>query len=178
MQMPRLLTVAVVGAVAAIAALAALDAVLGGSSSSKDDGESASREATVTRPLEFGPPPPSWQGIHRRTVRLEPVLAGLWTEVRALDPGSYAVSVRIEMPHGGDVDVWFEDSTGARTIDLLGRSHHGDCRELNGRDVCVSRIDIHQDAPEVWTLIARTSPRRLVASVMRLRVAFRKTGSA
>jgi hypothetical protein len=61
-------------------------------------------------------------------------------------------------------------------IDVLGRGRRRDCRELEDRDICLTRIDVLQDDAEGWTLIARKIFRG--SAVMRLRVAFRKTASA
>jgi hypothetical protein len=103
------------------------------------------------------------------------VVGAGWEEARRLDPGSYALTVRIELPHAIDVDVWFESATG-NTIDLLGRGHPRDCQQMKGRDVCVTRLDVLQDEVEGWRLVARKIFRG--PAVMHLRIAFTKTASA
>jgi hypothetical protein len=173
--MRRLLTVAVVAAIIGVAGAATID-ILRRSSSSSDKEQSASRDATVSQTQTFPPPLPSWQGTHRWTVRLSRVVGATWEEVRALDPASYALTVRVELPHEAEVEVWFESATGASTIDVLGRGHPRDCRELKGRDVCLTRIDVDQGEAEGWKLVARKMFRG--SAVMHLRVVFSKTASA
>jgi hypothetical protein len=174
--MRRLLTVAVVAAVAGITAVALFDVLRGESPSGQHKGQSEPSETTLSQAQTFPPSLPSWQGVHLRTVRLSRAVGATWEEVRALDSGSYALTARIGLPHGADVDVWFESATGASTIDLLGRGHLRDCRELKDRDVCLTRIDVLQDEAEGWRLIARKVFRGPV--VMRLRIVFEKTASA
>jgi hypothetical protein len=82
--------------------------------------------------------------------------------------------VRIELPPAIDVEVWFEPATG-NAIDLLGRGHPRDCRQLRRRDLCVTRVDVLQPEVEGWKLVARKIFRG--PAVMHLRIAFTKTAS-
>jgi hypothetical protein len=172
--MRRVVTAGLVAAIGAILAVAAVDVLRGPSRSPGEDESILPDEATVSQP-QTSPPLARWQGVHRRTVRLSRVEGATWTEVRTLDPGSYALAVRIALPHGADVDIWFESATG-RTIDLLGRGHPRDCAERKGQDVCLTRVDVFQDEAEGWRLIARKVFREPV--VMRLRVVFEETAAS
>jgi hypothetical protein len=169
--MRRLLTFAVVAGVIGVAGAAAIDVLRDSSPRPGEDRQA--RETTGFQPLPFPPSLATWEGHHRRTVRLSRVVGAGWEEIRRLDPGSYTLTVRIELPHSADVDVWFESATGD-TIDLLGREHLRDCRRLKDRDLCVTRVDVLQDEAEGWRLLARKIFRG--PTVMHLRIRFTKTG--
>ena len=93
-----------------------------------------------------------------------------------LDPGSYALSARFNLPRDADVDIWFESVTGPGTIDLLGRRQLRDCQAKEGRDVCVTTLEFRQRGAEVLRLLARKLS--LGPMVIRLRIAFEQIPSA
>ena len=93
-----------------------------------------------------------------------------------LDPGSYALRARFNLPHDADVDIWFESVTGPVTIDMLGRGNLRDCRAKEGRDVCVTTLEFRQRKAEVLRLLARKLS--LGPMVIRLRIAFEQIPSA
>jgi hypothetical protein len=157
-------------AVAGIALVAAVDA-LRGSSESVAPGSNAERHGPSLSTPE--PRPPTWPAQLRRTIRIDRAVGASWEEFGALDPGSYALSARFNLPHDADVDVWFESATGADTIDLLGRGQSRDCRVRDGRDICTTAVDFSQSEAEVLRLLARKMSEGPM--VMRLRIVFEQT---
>ena len=93
-----------------------------------------------------------------------------------LDPGSYTLSARFNLPRDADVDIWFESVAGTGTIDLLGRGQPRECQAKEARDVCVATVDFRQDKAEVLRLLARKLS--LGPMMIRLRIAFEQVPSA
>jgi hypothetical protein len=122
------------------------------------------------------PSAPKWPELLRRTIRLDRAVGAAWEDFGVLDPGSHALTARIDLPHGADVDVWFESVTGNDTIDLLGRGQPRDCQPKEGRDVCVATVEVRQREAEVLKLLARKLS--LGPMLIRLRIAFEQIPSA
>ena len=116
--------------------VAAIDAFRGSSPEQSIAQESGTEphESSVSTPE---PRTPKWPELLRRTIRLDRAVRASWEEFGLLDPGTYGLSARFNLPRDADVDIWFESVTGSGTIDLVGRGHHRDCRAKNGRDVRV-----------------------------------------
>jgi hypothetical protein len=171
----RPLTILITATLIGIAVVAAVDA-LRGSSSEKPAAQGSGTEPpepTVSTPE---PSAPKWPDLLRRTIRLDRAVGASWVEFGLLDPGSYTLSARFNLPHDADVDIWFESVTGSSTIDLLGRGHPRDCRAKEARDVCVTTLEFRQRDAEVLRLLARKLS--LGPMVIRLRIAFEKIPSA
>jgi hypothetical protein len=174
--MRRLLTVAVVAAVVAIAAFAAVDVLRGSSSSGESKGErSESPETTVSQPPTFPPPLPSWQGVHRWTIRLNRRAGIAWRETRVLDPGNYDLTLRIDLPQSVGVDVSFQSGS-SFTLGLFGRRVPRNCSRRNERDICTSALEFPQSHSEAWGLVVRKLSKG--RAVLRLRVAFTRVPPA
>ncbi len=172
--MPRRLTILLAAALIGIAVVAAVDALRGSSSEQPVAQGSGTKppEPTVSTPE---PSAPKWPKVLRRTIRLDRVVGTSWEELGVLDPGSYALSARFNLPREADVDIWFESVTGPDTIDLLGRGQRRDCQAKEGRDVCIVRVDVRQGEAEVLRLLARKLS--LGRMVIRLRIAFEQIPS-
>jgi hypothetical protein len=158
-------------AVAGIALVAAVDALRGSSESTVAPGSNAEPHGPSLATPE--PRPPTWPAQLRRTLRIAEPVGASWEEIGALDPGSYALSARFNLPHDADVDVWFESVTGSDTIDLLGRGQPRDCRVEEGRDICTTALDFSQSEAEVLRLLARKMSKG--SMVVRLRIVFEQT---
>jgi hypothetical protein len=160
-------------AVAGIALVAAVDALRGSSESTVAPGSNAEPHGPSLSTPE--PRAPTWPAQLRRTIRIDRAVGASWEEFGALDPGSYALSARFNLPHDADVDVWFESATGADTIDLLGRGQSRDCRVRDGRDICTTAVDFSQSEAEILRLLARKMSEGPM--VMRLRIVFEQTSA-
>jgi hypothetical protein len=174
-EVRRPLTILLAAALIGVAVVAAVDAFHGSSPEQSIAPESGTepREPSVSIPE---PRTPKWPELLRRTIRLDRAVGAAWEEFGVLDPGTYALSARFDLPHDADVDVWFESVTGPGTIDLLGRGHPRDCRAKEGRDVCVTTLEFRQRDAEVLRLLARKLS--LGPMVIRLRIAFEQIPSA
>jgi hypothetical protein len=168
------LTILLAAVLTGIAVVAAVDAFRDPSS------EQSIAQGSGTEPREPSSAPeprtPKWPELFRRTIRLDRAVGASWEEFGVLDPGSYALNARFNLPHDADVDVWFESVTGPGTIDLLGRGHLRDCRATKGRDVCVTTLEFRQRDAEVLRLLARKLS--LGPMLIRIRVSFKEIPSA
>ena len=170
--MRRRLGILLVVAVVGIALVAAVDAFRGSpeQSTATQGGDARARGPILSTPQ---PRPAKWPAELRRTIRIDRAVGASWEEFGALDPGSYALTARLHLPHQADVDVWFESATGADTIDLLGRGQPRHCRVKEGRDTCTTAVDFSLSESEVWKLLARKMSAGPM--VMRLRLVFEQT---
>jgi hypothetical protein len=171
----RRLTILLAAALIGIAVVAAVDALRGSSSEQPVAQGSGTEppEPTVSAPE---PSAPKWPEVLRRTIRLDRAVGASWEEFGVLEPGSYALTAGIDVPHDADVDVWFESVTGPGTIDVLGRGQPRDCQPKKDRDVCVTTLEFQQRDAEVLRLLARKLS--LGPMVLRLRIAFEQIPSA
>jgi hypothetical protein len=169
---PRRLTILLAAALIGIAVVASVDALRGSSSEQPVAQGSGTKppELTVSTPE---PSVPKWPKVLRRTIRLDRAVGTSWEQFGVLDPGSYALSARFNLPRDADVDIWFESVTGPDTIDLLGRGQPRDCQAKEGRDVCVTTLEFRQRDAEVLRLLARKLS--LGPMVIRLRIAFEQS---
>jgi hypothetical protein len=155
--------VVLVAALIAIAILASLDAFRGrepNESSRATVSAVSTPSATTTTSTTTGSPPPIWEGEHQRTMRLGPRAGARWEETRVLDPGSYEVTMRLDLPAEADVEVWLQ-SGAAFTLGLFGRRVPRDCQRLKDRRVCAATVPFPQAHSEEWTLaVAKRSPGR------------------
>jgi hypothetical protein len=169
------LTILLAAALIGIAVVAAVDA-LRDSSPKQPIAHGSGTEPSESTLSTSEPSTPKWQQVLRRTIRLDRAVGTSWEEVGLLDPGTYALSARFNVPHDANVDIWFEDVTGSTIIDLLGRGQPRDCRANAGRDVCVATVDFKVSEAEVLRLLAR----KLSLGEMRLvlRIDFQRISSA
>jgi hypothetical protein len=73
-----------------------------------------------------------------------------------LDPGTYELTFRIDVPRGARIELSFQSTTPARvTFGLFGPRVPRDCRRENRREVCSGALEIEQQRSEEWTLAAR-----------------------
>jgi hypothetical protein len=171
----RPLTILLAAALIGIVVVAAVDALRGSPSkqSIAQGTGTEPREPSVSTPE---PRRPKWPELLRRTIRLDRAVGTSWEEFGVLDPGSYALSARFNLPHDADVDIWFESVTGPGTIDLLGRGQPRDCQPKKDRDVCVTTLEFRQREAEVLRLLARKLS--LGPMLIRLRIAFEQVPSS
>jgi hypothetical protein len=165
-----MLLAAVIGA---IAALALYDAVRGSSPPGQPTTQGGDTEnpGVVSTPASV----PKWPRVLRRTIRLERAVGTAWEEFGVLDPGSYALTARIELPHNANVDVWIEGTRSADGVDILGRGVPPNCELRRGRDVCLTGVDFFQDSAQPLRLLARKLS--LGRMLIRLRITFEKTST-
>jgi hypothetical protein len=169
----RPLTALLAAVLIGIAAVAAVDAFRDSSSEQSTAQGSGTEppEPTVSTP---GLSAPKWPELLQRTIRLDRAVGTSWEEFGLLDPGSYTLTARFNLPRDADVDIWFESVAGTNTIDLLGRGKPRDCRTKEDRDVCVTTLELRQRDAEVLRLLARKLS--LGPMLIRLRIAFEQSG--
>jgi hypothetical protein len=167
----RLLTVLLFSALAGTAIAVVVDAFRS-APPEVASGDTSKPLPTETRVLEPElPPATSWEGEHRRTIRMDRRAGASWREARVLDRGNYKLTLRIDLPRSADVDVAFQSGISPSfTLGLFGRRVPRDCRRENEREICLSAGEFPQPHREMWRLVVRklTEGR----AVIRLRVAF------
>lgn len=108
--------------------------------------------------------------IRRRLVRFGREADTKRVTVEALDTSILPLTVRIDLPHGAEIDVWMQESTGTR-IDVLGRARRSDCERHGARDVCLVRYGLLPgNSAGVWSLFVRKPSKG--TAVVRLAIAF------
>jgi hypothetical protein len=169
----RTSSVLLAAVIGAIAALAVYDAVRESSPPEKSTAQGVDTETpgVVSTP----PSVPNWPRVLRRTIRLERAVGAGWEEFGVLDPGSYTLTARIELPHKANVDVWIEATTSADVVYIRGPSVPRNCELRQGRDVCFARVDFVQDPGQPLRLLARKVSRGQM--LIGLRIEFEKTAA-
>jgi hypothetical protein len=173
--MRKPLTFGVVVAVAVVAAFALFDAV------GRDRADQRRDTSTVagSRPTATIPAPPftvpgrvpSWVGIIRREIRLEPPIGFAWEEIGRFPAAVHTLKVRIDLPSAAEVGIWFESVSGAR-IDVFGYEDPSDdpeCVSQARRYICDRSLDLREVEAGAWRLVVRKLSNG--PALVRLRVA-------
>jgi hypothetical protein len=93
--------------------------------------------------------------VRRRIIRLGRGAGSKTVPVEALDPASHPLSVRVDLPHRADVDIWLQDSAG-QVIEVLIGDRRADCRRHGDRDICLVRYPLlPAHSAGLWTLFAQ-----------------------
>jgi hypothetical protein len=150
----RLLTVLLFSALAGTAIAVVVDAFRSSPPDEAANGDTSKPLPTETRVLEPQlPPATTWEGEHRRTIRMDRRAGASWRETRVLDRGNCKLTLRIDLPRSADVDIAFQ--SGNFTLGLFGRRVPRDCSRENERDICLSAAEFPQPHSEKWRLVVR-----------------------